>query len=300
MLKKIKKSYLNFLYIFVALAIIGAVAYSVNLSSQYREKSSIIIGSKKSIGILEIYGVIIDSEHYVKTIDSIIKDNAYSAVVVKVDSPGGAVTPSYDIYLALKRLNAAMPVYVSMGNTAASGGYMISLAATKIFAYPTTITGSVGVITESVGVKKLLDKLGLEPRVYTSGKSKDIGSPVRPVTPQDREQIGALLNEIHRIFINLVLENRKLIGNDATEILDGRVFIGNQALEVGLIDEIGDFNKVITAIKNDYDLEGAVEEKIELDGTTALDRFFETKVKNIIISVRSAILGEPRFLTQYH
>ena len=170
--------------------------------------SSLTLGER--IGVIEIVGPIMTSGRTVQSIIDFRSDDSVKGVIVRVDSPGGGVGPSQEIYTEIKRLAAVKTVVVSMGSVAASGGYYVSLPAQKIMANPGTITGSIGVIMGFTNYEELLEKIGLKSAVIKSGEHKDIGSPVRPMTDADREILQSLIDDVHQQFVEHVAEVRNL------------------------------------------------------------------------------------------
>ncbi len=205
--------------------------------------SSFPIGEK--VGIIEVTGVIASSKLINERIIRFKEDSSIKAVVLRVDSPGGGVGPSQEIYTEIKKLAAEKPVVVSMGSVAASGGYYIAAPAARILANPGTITGSIGVIMEFTNVKELLDKIGLSNQVVKSGQHKDIGSPIRPMTDADRKILQSMIDDVHLQFITAIAEGRSLDMDKVRQLADGRIYSGRQALEVGLVDQLGNLQDAI-------------------------------------------------------
>jgi protease-4 len=205
--------------------------------------SSFPIGEK--VGVIEVTGVIASSKLINERIVRYKEDASVKAVVLRVDSPGGGVGPSQEIYEEVNKLAAVKPVVVSMGSVAASGGYYISVPAGKILANPGTITGSIGVIMEFTNISELLDKIGLSNQVVKSGLHKDIGSPIRPMTEADREILQSMIDDVHLQFITAVSEGRGLDLDKVRQLADGRIYSGRQALEAGLVDQLGNLQDAI-------------------------------------------------------
>src|SRR4051812_31996926 len=189
----------------------------------------------------------IDSEKIVRQLRKYEKDKDVKAIVVRVDSPGGAVAPSQEIYAALRRLRAKKKVVVSMGNLAASGGYYISAAADRIFAEPGTLTGSIGVIFMHFNVRGLLEAVKIEETTLKSGKYKDTLSPFRPVQDTDREEIQGISDDVYGQFVQAVAEGRKLPEAKVREIAEGRIYTGRRAKELKLVDDLGGFDDALQA-----------------------------------------------------
>jgi protease-4 len=206
-------------------------------------QKKIAFGGK--VALVRIEGPIIEAKSIIEEIHDYAKDDSIKAIVLRVDSPGGAVVPSQEIYSEVKKAVAQKKVVVSMGSLAASGGYYISAPATRIIANPGTITGSIGVIMEVPNVKGLMDKLGVKADVVKSGKYKDIASPFRGIGKEELEILQGVMDDVHAQFISAVSEGRKLPVNEVKQIADGRIFSGQQAMKVGLVDEIGDLDYAV-------------------------------------------------------
>ncbi len=199
------------------------------------------------VAVVRIEGPIIEAKSIIDEINGYAKDNSIKALVLRVNSPGGGVVPSQEIYDEVKRAVAQKKVVVSMGSLAASGGYYISAPANKIIANPGTITGSIGVIMEVPNVKELMDKIGVKTEVIKSGKHKDIASPFRGIGQEERAILQGVMDDVHAQFITAVSEGRKMPVDRVREIADGRVFSGRQAIKAGLVDELGDLDYAIKA-----------------------------------------------------
>jgi len=204
---------------------------------------------KPQIGVLEIKGVILDAEEYLMAINAMAKDRSIKAIVVRIDSPGGSVGASQEIFEELKKTRMKKPVIVSMGSVAASGGLYVSLGGTKIFASPGTVTGSIGVVLEIPNIEKLLKKIGVETETIKSGAYKDTGSIYRPLTPEEKEYLREKVKLIHDQFIKTISEERKIPIEKVKEFADGRIFTGEEALSLGLVDELGNFWDAVNEAK---------------------------------------------------
>lgn len=203
-----------------------------------------ISGSR--VGLVELNGVILDSRRMVRQLERMEESDAIKAVVLRVDSPGGGVAASQEIYEAVKSFReSGKPIIVSMGTVAASGGYYVACGADSILANPGTTTGSIGVIMEIPNFTGLLEKLGVRFSVIKSGKFKDIGSPYRSMTSEERAQLQTYIDDAYSQFVTVVSESRKLSREQVLAYADGRVFTGQQALERQLIDGIGDYQDAI-------------------------------------------------------
>jgi protease-4 len=197
-------------------------------------------GMGPHIARVKIDGVIMDGENAVKAIDGVANDDSAKALIVAVDSPGGTVTGSQAIYEAIRRVAAKKPVVSVMGSLAASGGYVVSLGADRIIAGRNTITGSIGVILQTVEISGLLQKVGVQVNEIKSAPLKGEPSEFHPLTPEARKATDALVQDAYDWFVGLVAERRKLAPEAARVLGDGRVYSGKQALDVKLVDEVGD------------------------------------------------------------
>ncbi len=202
-------------------------------------------GRGDKVAVVKIEGVIFDPFEVTQTLEKYAKREDIKAVVIRIDSPGGAVGPSQEIYRAVERLRQTKTVVASMGAVAASGGYYVAAATEQIVANPGTITGSIGVIVEFMNASELLDKVGLKGRVIKSGKFKDIGSPLRDLTTEEAGLIQAVVNDVNTQFVKAVANGRKKSFEEVEKIADGRIFSGSQALELGLVDKLGDLKDAI-------------------------------------------------------
>jgi protease IV len=206
------------------------------------------------IGIVEAKGTIgeagpagIDSDKVVKLLKKYERDEDIKAIVLRVDSPGGAVAPSQEIHDAVKRIKARKRVVVSMGGMAASGGYYISAPADRIFAEPGTLTGSIGVIFMHFNVRGLLEWAKVEETTLKSGKYKDTLSPFRPIQQTDREEIQGISDDVYSQFVQAVAEGRGMPEARVREIAEGRIYTGKRAKELKLVDELGGFDDAVAA-----------------------------------------------------
>jgi protease-4 len=208
-------------------------------------QKTIPIGDR--VALIRIEGVITDSRETTEELKEYVKNPSIKAIVLRVDSPGGAVAPSQEIYEEVRKAVAKKKVLVSMGSVAASGGYYIASPATRIIANPGTLTGSIGVIMEIPNIEGLMNKLGIKTEVIKSGKHKDIASIFRGIGKEEREILQGVLDNVHTQFIKAVAEGRKMLPSDVEKIADGRVFTGEQALKAGLIDELGNLEDAVQA-----------------------------------------------------
>ena len=199
----------------------------------------------QGIGVVELKGAIMSPGQTLKELAAFREDKDIKAVVVRIDSPGGAVGAAQEIYQDIQRTAKVKPVVASMSSVAASGGYYAALGANEIFANPGTLTGSIGVIIQFANLEKLLDKVGYQPEVVKSGENKDLGSFARPMTPAEMALMQAVVDNVHEQFIKAVADNRHLALAVVRPLADGRVFTGSQAQEAGLIDHLGNFTSAV-------------------------------------------------------
>jgi len=199
----------------------------------------------EKVGVIEINGIITDSKNVLTHLKDFREDNAIKAIVVRIDSPGGAVGPSQEIFREIRKTSATKKVVASMGTIAASGGYYIAAGANGIVANPGTITGSIGVIMGFTNYEELLQKIGLVPIVVKSGKYKDIGSPVRKMKPEEKKILQEFAKKIHRQFIKDIVDGRKMDRQKVESLADGRIFTGQESKKLGLVDRLGNLEDAI-------------------------------------------------------
>ncbi|MDH3808719.1 MAG: signal peptide peptidase SppA, partial [Desulfuromonadales bacterium] len=219
------------------------LALAVTVASFMGRPANFVIGDK--IGVVEVFGAIADSRQVIEQLHGFRDNDNIKAIVLRIDSPGGGVGPSQEIHDEVKAIDATKPVIVSMGSVAASGGYYIAASAREIVANPGTITGSIGVIMEFTNFQELLDKIGLSSVVVKSGEYKDIGSPSRVMTPLEREILQDLIDDVHSQFVASVAVGRKLDEEAVRKIADGRIFSGRRAMDMGLVDRMGNLDVAI-------------------------------------------------------
>jgi len=173
------------------------------------------------------------------------EDKAVKAIVFRIESPGGEIAPCQEILWEIERVKETKPIVVSMGGTAASGGYYISTQANKIVALPTTMTGSIGVISAVINVEELLEKLGIQIEIFKGGKYKDMYRGFREMTPEEEEIMQGMIDEYYEQFIDVVAEGRELSREEVRNLATGQIYTGTEAKELGLVDKLGDLNTAI-------------------------------------------------------
>jgi protease-4 len=213
------------------------------LAGSIFEKRTLTWGER--VGVVTIEGVIRNSQEISRQLDTYGKDGSIKAVVIRIDSPGGGVTPSQEIHDAILAVKAKKKVVASMGSVAASGGYMIACATDRIVANPGTVTGSISAMMHFANAEELLKKIGLKSSVVKSGRFKDIGSPTRPMTEEEKALIQSLIDDTYDQFLDIVAKGRRMSKDDLRRMSDGRLFTGRQAQKLGLVDELGDLNHAV-------------------------------------------------------
>ena len=210
----------------------------------FSDKQKSFVGTN-GIGLVEVKGMITDSGEPIRQLRHFLKKDSVKAVVLRIDSPGGVVGPSQEIYEEVRKLAAKKKVVVSMGSLAASGGYYIAAPASVIYANPGTITASIGVLIKFSNLEGLFGKLGISSNTIKTGSFKDAGAPDRPLSAEDRAMFQALINSTHEQFVKAVADGRKLPLDEVRKIADGRVLSGEQALSLKLVDKLGNLPDAI-------------------------------------------------------
>jgi protease-4 len=232
--------------IFCWIAGIFLVAFLTLMGIGYWFKSKLPTTDK--VAVIKVEGIINTADDILSKIKKVEEDSHIKALVLRINSPGGAVGASQEIYSELKKLREEYkkPVVVSMENVAASGGLYISLPANVIYANGGTITGSIGVIIQKADISKLSEKLGVKMEIVKTGKFKDILNPFREMTKEEQEYLLKLEEDVLNQFKQAIVENRRgKLKVDINKIADGRIFTGKQALEIGLIDKLGNFEDAV-------------------------------------------------------
>jgi protease-4 len=218
------------------------------------------------IGLIVLEDVIFDSRPHTTFLREMQDDESIRGAVLRIDSPGGAVGPSQEIFEAVRQFRATgKPLVVSMGSVAASGGYYAACGASTIFANPGTLTGSIGVVMQFSRYYKLLDKLGVAMETLKAGALKDIGTPLREMTDKERVVLQEVLDDTHEQFINHIAQSRTLEPQLVKSLADGRIFTGSQARTLGLVDTLGGLEDALAFCKSAAGLgaDARVEEKRE-------------------------------------
>ena len=217
------------------------------------------------IALVRIQGMLMDSQNIVRQLSNYRHNPNVRGIVLRIDSPGGAVAPAQEIYNEIMKLRADhKTVYASMGTVAASGGYYIACAANYVLANPGTLTGSIAAVMAFSNIEELTDKIGIKPIIIKSGKYKDVGSPLRGMKPEERKLLQSVVDDVHQQFVQAVAKGRGLPVSEVNEIADGRIMTGQQALTLKLVDEMGGLEKTIELLAKKIGVEGrpkVIEEK---------------------------------------
>ncbi|MBW1677852.1 MAG: signal peptide peptidase SppA [Deltaproteobacteria bacterium] len=224
---------------------IGAVVIITVAALFFLGKKDSAFEFGEKVGVVEIKGVIADPKPTILQLKKFRKNKDVKAIVLRIDSPGGGVGPSQELYAEVKKTTRHKKVVASMGAIAASGGYYVSAAADHIMANPGTITGSIGVIMEFANAEELFKKIGVSAIVIKSGDYKDTGSPLRKMTPEERRLLEGFVGNVHQQFVTAVAEGRKMSEETVRSIADGRIFSGQQAQKLGLLDSLGNIEDAI-------------------------------------------------------
>jgi protease-4 len=227
-----------------------AIGFTVLLISLFRtspERNEFVrSGSGDRVALVELKGVIVEAADIVRQLKKHREDKSVKAIVLRIDSPGGGVVASQEMYEEVKKTrDSGKPVVASMGSLAASGGYYVAVGCSRLVANPGTLTGSVGVISEFLQLEEALGKIGVGVKTIKSGKLKDAGSPVRKMSAEDEQYFQELMDDVHGQFIAVVEKERNIEHEEVVALADGRVFTGVQAVELGLVDTLGTYEDAI-------------------------------------------------------
>jgi len=221
-------------------------------------RSTPTLSLTNKIGVIPINGVIRDADAITEQLIAFRDDKQIKAIILRINSPGGGVGPSQEIYSETRRTTKTKKVVASLGSVAASGGYYVASAADSVVANPGTLTGSIGVLMEFVRFEELLKKIGVEMQVIKSGEFKDIGSPNRKMTKEEREILTRLIKDIQNQFVTAVSQGRNMPEEKVLELADGRVFSGREAKRLGLVDSLGNFQDAVNVAKRMAHIKGKV------------------------------------------
>jgi protease-4 len=247
--------------------------------------------SRDTIAILEIQGIIKNPKIYLQSLKDIKEDSSIKALIVRIDSPGGTVGSSQEIHASLINLSKEIPTVASIVDIGASGGYLIACGTSYIFANPGSITGSIGVISQYYNFSKLIKFLKFDIEIVKSGEMKDISSPTKSLSKEEKEVLSVLVEDIHKQFKESVAKRRGLSNEEAESVSDGRVFSGKQALNLRLIDELGGLASAIEYIEKEIGLSN-----LDLEYYPIIEKkLFDNLIPSIKNSVFSNIMNKKLF-----
>lgn len=263
------------------------------------------------IVILEVNGVIQESSdstfvvdtnsynhrNFIAMLDHAASEPDVEGILIRIDSPGGGVVESDEIYRRIVEIKEKyeIPVYVSMGSMAASGGYYIAASADKIFAHASTITGSLGVIMQSINVAELADRFGVKMETIKSGPYKDIMSQTREMTEEERQILQSIIDESYEQFVEVIAEGRKMDKDTVRSLADGRIYSGKQAVELNLVDELGTYEDALRVMKEEIGL-GDID-VVKYQGTTSLSNILKMTAQKVLVGSND-LLGIKQLLSE--
>lgn len=258
-----------FIVLLFFVMLMGFAVYTVKSLNQQSLGQKAWEDGQGRIAVVKIEGVIMESRPIVELLLDAEKDSSVKAIIIRVDSPGGAVGPTQEIYEEIRRIDSAYqpdakdgeskgkPIYASIGSIAASGGYYVSAATRKIYANAGSLTGSIGVIMQFLDASELIEWAKVKPEIVKAGRYKDFGGPNRALTVQERELLQSTLGNVHEQFRKDILAQRKdRIKGDLTELSQGQIFSGEEAMNLGLVDEIAGLWQAGRRIHKELGLKG--------------------------------------------
>ena len=270
------RSFLRFSAGLLALMVLVAVG-SALLPDRWKSPSG-------EIALVRIQGMLMDSQNIVRQLSDYRHNPGVRGILLRIDSPGGAVAPAQEIYSEIMKLRADhKTVYASMGTVAASGGYYIACAADYVLANPGTLTGSIAAVMVFSNIEELTNKIGVKPVIIKSGKYKDVGSPLRAMNPEERKLLQNVVDDVHQQFVQAVAKGRGLSVSEVKEIADGRIMTGQQALKLKLIDEIGGLEKTLELLAKKIGVEGRPKVIEEKEKTPFFDWLLQSSLSSRLI-----------------
>ncbi len=278
-MKRFLKGLLVFLILLVALSLLN----NLRIGN---------IPLKNRLGIIYLKDTITSKtlEDFIPLLKEAERRSDIKGVIIRVDSPGGSVAPSQEIYNYILKLRKKKKVYASIGTIGASGAYYVSSACEKIFADSGSLVGSIGVIFTFAEIRDLLSKIGIKPHVFKSGKFKDLGSPFKEPTEEEKRLLAKLLADIHDQFIKDVAKGRGMKENDIREVADGRIFTGKEALSLKLIDGIATLDEVVEILSRDLGYKKRLETTIIEKKCGFMERL-KTEALSFIREIKAEIIG---------
>ncbi|MBU1340144.1 MAG: signal peptide peptidase SppA [Proteobacteria bacterium] len=270
---------LTFMFLgFVVLISFG----SKMIDTQFAQKHA---ASDGNIGIVEINGIILSSKDIIQDIKTFSDEKNIKAIILRIDSPGGGIGPSQEIYREIMKTKKNKKIITSMGSVAASGGYYIASATDGIIANPGTLTGSIGVIMEYVNLMEIAKKIGISPIVIKSGEFKDMGSPLRELKESEKLIFQDLVNELHLQFVSDAAKARNIDVQTMATLADGRVYTGQKALKLKLIDRLGNLDDAVQWAGEIAHIQGELKPVYPKEDKMAfIKKFADTLLKDINIS----------------
>ncbi len=232
------------LILFLGIGLLAMLAF-FSSGPAYTESEDGVFGLGSKVAVIDLTGIIMSSTDIVRQLKKYEDDGAVKAIVLRIDSPGGAVAPSQEIYDQVLEVRKKKKIVASMGSVAASGGYYVACAADSIVANPGSLTGSIGVIFEFPVLADLFKKIGIKTEVVKSGELKDVGSYSRPMTENERQMLQSVINDTYEQFVEAVSKNRRMEKSEVLALADGSVFTGRQAKEKGLVDRLGNLQDAL-------------------------------------------------------
>jgi protease-4 len=245
MKKETGKTIIKVFMVLLILGLLGRAVYVLSGGSATLPENT--------VAEISVTGVIYEADTLIETLETLAKNDKVKGVIIRVNSPGGVITPTKEIFDYIQTINK--PVYASMESVAASGGYYLSAACDRIFAMPTSVTGSIGVIMQLTNYEKLMSTIGVKNFSLKSGTFKDIGSPDREMTEEEREILMLTIMDMYEQFVQDILKRRNIDEKILRENADGRVFTGKRAFELGFVDNLGSRRDAFEEMKNELKLE---------------------------------------------
>ncbi len=281
-----------FLFFLLALtALVGGTLVCVSLLFTLgRGISRLDFGQK--VGVIEVSGAITEAEETLERLKQFREDDTVRAIVIRINSPGGGVGPSQEIYSEIRKTIPTKKVVASLGSVAASGGYYLAAAANGIVANPGTITGSIGVILGYTDLQEVFRKIGLAPVVVKSGAFKDMGSPLRAMSTEEQAILQGFVDKIHQQFVQAVAQGRNMDITAVAQLADGRIYTGEEALGLGLVDRLGNLTDAIEWAGRLGGIEGDPNVVYAREKTGSFLKYFlESTVKALIEQVTTSVPG---------
>ena len=271
--------------VLIFFAIVIVIISALSLMMTFTHKMP--IGEK--IAVVRVTGMILDSTEVIDELKEYGSDSSVKAIILRVDSPGGGVAPSQEIYDEVIKIKEKKKVIVSMGSVAASGGYYISAPADRIVANAGTLTGSIGVIMEIPNIEGLMQKIGVRAEVVKSGKHKDIASVFKKMSPEEKDILQNVLDDVHEQFIEAVSKSRGMKVEDIRKLSDGRIFTGRMAKELGLVDELGNLEYAIKLAADMVGIKGEPDVLYRKDKFSVIDMIRGSMPRQLMDNVFSGI-----------